>query len=268
MNQDNDVATVSTVAVQALVLLASVGCSSTPADGGGGPMPFIQIQSALGDGTTNAGQGPFPVSFHGAGRVLDADTLAGLLARLQMSTWPEGAPLVVTTTIDPTSPTSGTTNATAQVSSGTALVNRWYSLGFGPPEAGLTTQQNLDNGVWGVRLRPDSHPAVRVAQFCGVIDTGMKFIVTFSEPVTVDRPSEALTVQQGGATVSCRLDSVGPGDVHQFCAALVPGPATVSLAAGTVRGPDGVFLASQLWTVDIAELPIVETGCNGYRVPL
>ena len=96
----------------------------------------------------------------------------------------------------------------------------------------------------------------------------MKFIVTFSEPVTIDRASEALTVQQNGAVLSCRLDAVGPGDVHQFCAALTPGPVTVNLAAGTVRGPDGAFLSSLVWMVDIAKLPIVETGCNGYRVPL
>ena len=96
----------------------------------------------------------------------------------------------------------------------------------------------------------------------------MKFIVAFSEPVTVDRASEALTVQQSGAAVSCRLDDVRPSDVHQFCTALSPGPVTLNLAAGTVRGPDGAFLPAQLWTFDIAKLPIVETGCNGYRVSL
>lgn len=266
MNQGKVLATASTAAVLASVLLAVGGCSSpTDQQGIGSPLPFIQIRSAIADGTTNAGQGPFPVSFHGAGRMLDAGTMAGLLARLQMSTWPEGTPIAVTPALDPT---SGITDATAQVSVDVPLADRWYSLGFGPPQSGLTSQQTFDTGIWGVRLRPDSHPVVSVVEFCGANDPGLKFIVTFSEPVTVDRPLEALTVQRNGALVTCRLDDVRPGNVHQFCSALAPGPVTVSLAVGTVRSPDGAFLASQLWTVDIGKLPLVESGCNGYRVPL
>jgi hypothetical protein len=267
MNHDKAVAAASTVAALASLLLAPGGCASpTDQQGGGSLQPFIQIQSAIADGTTNAGQGPFPVSFYGAGRILDAGTMAGLLARLQVSTWPEGNPIVVTSTLDPISDMN---RATAQVTPGAPLANRWYSLAFGPPQAGLTSQQTFDSGVWGVRLRPDSHPVVTVAEFCGTTATlGMKFIVTFSEPVTIDGASEALTVQQNGAALSCRLDAVGSGDVHQFCSALTPGPVTVNLATGTVRGLDGSFLASQVWTIDIAKLPIVETGCNGYRVPL
>jgi hypothetical protein len=267
MNHDKAVAAASTVAALASLLLAPGGCASpTDQQGGGSLQPFIQIQSAIADGTTNAGQGPFPVSFYGAGRILDAGTMAGLLARLQVSTWPEGNPIVVTSTLDPISDMN---RATAQVTPGAPLANRWYSLAFGPPQAGLTSQQTFDSGVWGVRLRPDSHPVVTVAEFCGTTATlGMKFIVTFSEPVTIDGASEALTVQQNGAALSCRLDAVGSGDVHQFCSALTPGPVTVNLATGTVRGLYGSFLASQVWTIDIAKLPIVETGCNGYRVPL
>jgi hypothetical protein len=266
MNQDKVAAAASTAAFLASVLFGGVGCSnSTDQQGGGSPLPVIQIQSAIADGTTNAGQGPFAVSFYGAGRVLDAGTMAGLLARLQMNTWPEGAPIVVTPTLDPT---SGTTNATAQVSADLPLAERWYSLGFGPPQAGLANHQTFDDGIWGVRLRPDSHPVVNIAEFCTATDPGTKFIVTFSESVTIDRPLEALTVQRNGVVLSCRLDDVRPNNVHQFCGDLTPGPVTVSLAAGTVRGPDGAFLASQIWMVDIAKLPLVEAGCNGYRVPL
>jgi hypothetical protein len=264
---EHDKAAASTVAALALLLLSPGGCAGpTDQQGGGSPQPFIQIQSAISDGTTNAGQGPFPVSFYGVGRTLDASTMAGLLARLQVSTWPEGTPLAVTSTLDPTSDMN---RATAQVTVGAPLADRWYSLDFGPPQAGLTSQQTFDGGVWGVRLRPDSHPVVTVAEFCGATGTpGMKFIVTFSEPVTIDSASEALTVQQSGVALSCRLDSVGPNDVHQFCAALTRGPVAVTLATGTVRGQDGSFLASQVWTIDISQLPVVETGCNGYRVPL
>jgi hypothetical protein len=272
MNQDKLVAVPSAMrGLAALLLVAAVGCAGfADQEGGGGggpsPLPYIQIGSVIADGTTNAGQGPFPVSFYGAGRVLDDATMTSLLARLHLSTWPEGTPIAVTPTIGSTSDVN---RQTAQVSVGTPLANRWYALGFGPREAGLLSQQTFDGGVWGVRLRPDSHPAVSVAEFCGpTASLGMKFIVSFSEAVTVDAPTEALTVQQNGVAVSCQLYDVYPSRLYQFCGALTPAPVTVDLAAGTVRGPDGTFLAAQRWTVDIAKLPLVETRCNGYRIPL
>jgi hypothetical protein len=271
MTHDKHVARAPTVATLAWLLLAA-GCSNradeqgTNPPGGGSPLPFIQIQSAIADGTTNVGQGPFPVSFYGAGRVLDSATMTALLARIQLKTWPEATAVASTSAVDPS---SDMTQATAQVTATAPLENRWYALTFGPSEAGIVIQQTFDDDGRGVRLRPDSHPAVVVAEFCGTTGLqGMKFIVTFSEPVTVEQPAEALTVQQGGVALSCRLDAVGPAAVHQFCDGLTPGPATVSLAAGTVRGQDGAFLEGQLWTVDIATLPLVESGCNGYRVPL
>ena len=249
-------------------LLAAVGCGGSGGmSGGGEPTPFIQIQSPIPDGTTAAGQGPFPVTFYGAGRMLDAATLADLVGRLRITTWPEGAAVPVTTTVDP--PTTGGNTATAKVSAAETLTARWYALGFGPQANGITTQQTFDSNVWGVRLRPDSHPTVRLVEFCATgANGGMKFIVAFSEPVTVDSPTDALSVQQSGAAVTCRLDGVGSTDVHQFCEALMAGPATVSLAARTVRGPDAAFLATQTWPVNIAQLPIVESECHGYRVPL
>jgi hypothetical protein len=249
-------------------LLAMSGCGS-PADqqGGGTMLPFIQIQSAIADGTSDAGQGPFPVSFYGAGRPLDDTTLPGLLARLEIQTWPEGTLVPTTSALDPPSVAN---TETAEVSVGEPLTGRWYSLQFGPSAEGLMSEQTFDNGVWGVRLRPDSHPAVTLLEFCqtSMNTVGLKFIVTFSEPVTVDDAMAALTVQQNGASLSCRLDSVGANDVHQFCDELASGPANVTLADGTVQGPDGAFLPPQLWTVDIATLPGVESGCKGYRVPL
>lgn len=269
MNQDKNVTVASTslalVASLVAALVAGNCSSSTDPAGGGSPPPFIRIQSAIADGTTNAGPGPFPVSFYGAGRMLDAATTVGLLARLRMSTWPEGTPIAVTPMLDPG---SNATTATAQVSVDALLDDRWYVLGFGPAETGLTCLQTLDDGTWGVRLRPDSHPVVSVAAFCEAADVGMKFIVTFSEPVMVDRPSEALTVQRNGAVMTCRLDGVSPTEVHQFCGDLAAGPVTVSLAAGIISGPDGAFLAPQDWAVDIATLPLVQTGCHGYRIPL
>jgi len=253
-------------------LLAAIGCggSSWPPQGGGEPVPFIQIQSAIADGTTNAGQGPFAVTFTGVRRMLDAATMTDLVARLGITTWPEGTVVPVSVAVDMSATGATTPNtATVQVSVTDALSGRWYALGFGPHAGGLTTQQTFDSDVWGVRLRPDSHPAVRLVEFCGADPTvGMKLIVTFSEPVTVDSPADAFSVQQNGAALSCRLDDVGSAEVHEFCDTLTAAPATVSLAAGTVRGPDAAFLAAQAWPVDIAQLPLVESACHGYRVPL
>ena len=249
-------------------LLAAIGCGS-PEDmqGGGEPAPHIQIQSPILDGTTAAGQGPFLVTYSGVGRILDMATLVDLGERLRISTWPEGTSVAVTTTLD--APATGVNSATARVSVDETLTGRWYALRFGSQTSGVSTQQTFDSNVWGVRLRPDSHPEVQLVEFCATdANGGLKFIVHFSEPVTVDSPSDALSVRQNGAPVTCRLDSVGATEVHQFCGALSAAPATVSLSAGTVRGPDAAFLATQTWPVDIAQLPMVESGCHGYRVPL
>lgn len=235
--------------------------------GGGDPSPYIEIQAnTIADGTTNAGPGPFPVTFYAGGRMLDAATLADLVSRLQLTTWPEGTAVPVRTTLE-TPPTDGMM-ATAQVSATDALANRWYALRFGPPADGVRTQQTFDGGVWGVRFRPDSHPAVLSVGFCGVdAEAGMKFIVSFSEEVTVDAPATALTVRQNGAAVTCELNSANGAEVHQYCAALTPGLATVSLEAGTVHGASGSVLPAHDWTVDIAQLPD-QMGCRSYRVPL
>jgi hypothetical protein len=203
--------------------------------------------------------------------MLDAATLADLGARLGITAWPEGTAVPVTTVVDPptTTPTTPNMMATAHVSAADPLAGRWYALGFGSPADGLTTSQTFDSDVWGVRLRPDSHPAVSLIRFCAADATsGMKFIVTFSEPVTVDSPADALVVQQNGAAVSCRLDDVGGAEVHELCSTLVAGPATVSLAAGTVHGANGLPLAAHDWPLDIARLPFVESGCRGFRAPL
>ena len=98
-------------------LLAIIGCSATNetdrgtggTQGGGEPLPSIEIRAnTLADGMTNAGPGPFPVTFYGEGRMLDGGTVADLMARLALTTWPEGMAVPVTTTVKP-STTDGTT---------------------------------------------------------------------------------------------------------------------------------------------------------------
>jgi hypothetical protein len=257
-----------------LVIVASVLASASCGSSGGDDaeaMPSIEIRSqTIADGTTNAGQGPFVVTFVAYRQLLDASMLADLGARLGITTWPEGTAVPVTVAVEgPTSLNGTAPMGTARVSPEDLLAGRWYALRFGPPAAGLATQQTFDSDVWGVRLRPDSQPAVRLVEFCAAdAMAGMKLVVTFSEPVTVDSPPTALTVQQNGAPVSCMVYGVVPTIVYELCETLSAAPATVSLAAGTVSGPDSTFLAAQSWPVDIAQLPTVESGCRGYRVPL
>lgn len=243
-----------------LVLLSS--CNQ----GDGSPMPFIQIRSNLADGTTNVAQGPFPVRFDRGGVPLEASTTARLSARLTMRTWPERDTVPVTTMVDPTSTGDSVVISVSPVS---LLQDRWYSLEFGSPEDGLRSQQTFDDGVWGVRLRPGSHPAARLIMFCGSDEVpGMKFIVGFSEPVTADTPANAFAVHRDGVAVSCSPNGVLPDSLHAFCADLSSGPVTVTMSDGQVRGPNGSFLTSQVWVVDISKLPLVEEFCRGYSVPL
>jgi hypothetical protein len=233
------------------------------------PVPAIQILAELEDGTTNAGQGPFKVSYFGYGRTLDDATLGQLSARLSLRTWPEGAAVATSLTIGQVA--SANTNVPANSASvaltpRAALDDRWYSLQFGSaPQPGVISVQSFDGGVPGVRLRPGSHPAMRLMEFCQASVPGDKFIVVYSEPVT--STNLMLTVTQNGAPLTCRVDSSGGQDVHEFCGTLVLGPLTVTLAAGDAQGAGGVPLPSGSWSFDSSKLPVVESGCVGYLVP-
>ncbi len=257
MRNCNSIFTACPLAV--LVLLSS--CS----EGNESSMPFIQIRSNLADGTTNVAQGPFAVRFDRSGVAIEANTTAQLSARLTMRTWPEGEIVPVDTMFDPIS----TDSVVISVSPISPLQDRWYSLEFGSREDGFRTEQTFDNGVWGVRLRPGSHPAARQIMFCGSDEIpGMKFIVSFSEPVTADAPANAFALQRNGVAVGCSPDGMLPDSLHAFCADLSTGPVTVTMSDGVVRGPDGSFLSSKVWTVDTSTLPLVEAFCRGYSVPL
>ncbi|MEA2697892.1 MAG: hypothetical protein QOI66_2163 [Myxococcales bacterium] len=239
--------------------------------GGGSPAPFIQVRADLADGTTNVGQGPFKVSYYGVGRMIDAPTLGQLSARLALRIWPEGAVISTAVTIAPVSPSNNNdprTTAVVEIAPGSALEDRWYSLEFGPAEQDVSASQSFDGGVPGVRLRPGSHPAVRLINFCQADVPGSKFIVAFSEPVTAASPTEMFTVIQNGAPLTCRFDALEPQELHEFCSTLVPGPLTVTLGADKVQGAGGASLATVSWSIDTSTLPVVESGCVGYRVGL
>jgi hypothetical protein len=241
------------------------------AQGGGSPLPFIQIRADLADETTNVGQGPFKVSYYGSGRILDDTTLGQLSARLSLRTWPEGAVVATVVTIGPVSPSNNNvpgTSAVVEMTPSSALEDRWYSLQFGPAEQGVIASQSFDGGVPGIRLRPGSHPVVRLIDFCQANIPGSKFIVSFSEPVTATSPADMFTVTQNGAPLICRFDAMGPQDLHEFCSTLVPGPLTVTLAAGKAQTEGGALLAPGNWSLDTSTLPVVESGCVGYLVPL
>jgi hypothetical protein len=239
--------------------------------GGGSPAPFIQMRAELADGTTNVGQGPFKVSYYGLGRLIDDTTLGQLSARLALRTWPEGAAVSTVVTISPVSPSNNSvpgSMAVVEIAPSSALEDRWYSLQFGPAEQGVVASQSFDGGVPGVRLRPGSHPAVRLINFCQADLPGSKFIVAFSEPVTAASPTEMFTVIQNGAPLDCRFDALEPQELHEFCSTLVSGPLTVTLGADKVQGAGAASLAPGSWSIDTTTLPVVESGCVGYLVGL
>jgi len=241
------------------------------APGGGSPRAYIQVRAELADGATNVGQGPFKVSYYGAGRVVDDAALADLTAQLTLHSWPEGAVVPSTVKVGPLLPTPTVTgnSAVVEVTPGAPLDDRWYSLELGPARADVMTTQTLPSGAAGVRLRPGSHPAVTLIIVCTAPDgSGSKVIVDFSEAVTAANPAEMITVAQDGQALSCRFDALQPEDLHEFCSTLVPGPLNVTLPAGKGQGEGGAPLAPGDWTFDTRTLPFVESACLGYRVPL
>jgi len=245
----------------ALCLIAAAACGR---EGPGPiPQPSIHIQFDIADGTTNAAQGPFVVRLFGYGGALDDPKVKDLAAHLAITTWPEDEPVAVTTT---TSTDPATDTAVVNVTSTAPLQDRWDALEFGASIAGLDSSQTFDNGTWGVRLRPGSHPVVRLLEFCGPADGGMKFIVSFSEYVAVDQPSAAFTVRQGGVDVPCRVNDAKSPVFYLFCDGLTAAAATVNLTDGQVRAADGSFLAPQTWSLDIVPAP--SSGCFGYRTPI
>jgi hypothetical protein len=86
--------------------------------------------------------------------------------------------------------------------------------------------------------------------------------------LTTTGPAELFTVTQNGAVLSCRFDSASDTDLHEFCETMVPGPVTVTLAAGEAQTADGLPLGAGTWMVDTTKLPTVESGCVGYLIPL
>jgi hypothetical protein len=271
MNHDKLVRDLSRAAV--LIALSAAGGCANSTDGGGQPSgphaPFIQVRADLTDETTNVGQGPFKVSYEG--RLLDDTTLGDLAAQLSLRTWPEGAVVPTTLTINPVSASNNNvpgTTAVVQIAPSAALDDRWYSLQFGAAQKGITTSQSFDGGVAGVRLRPGSHPAVSLISFCQAEAAGSKFIVTLSEAVTAAVPAELFTVTQNGAALGCRFDEMRPQELHEFCATLVPGPLTVTLAAGKAQATGGAPLAPGTWSIDTSKLPVVQSACVGYWVGL
>jgi hypothetical protein len=258
-----------------IALSAVLGCASSSADGGepgsGTPMANIQVRAELADETTNVGQGPFKVSYRGFGLALDDTTLSELASHLSVRTWPEGTVVPTTVTVEPVSPSNNNvpgTSAVVQIAPSAALEDRWYSLQFGPAQKGITTAQSFDGDVPGVRVRPGSHPAVSLISFCQAAETGSKFIVSFSEPVMAAIPAELFTVTQNAAPLTCRFDEMRPQELHEFCGTLVPGPLSVTLAAGKAQAIGGAALAAGHWAIDTRTLPVVQSGCVGYQVGL
>jgi hypothetical protein len=256
-------------AVVVTALCVINGCASHASGGpdavsGDHSPPVIQIRADLEDGATRVGQGPFNVWYSGSGAILDDATLRRLSAGISLRTWPEGAVIPMMVSNGPILPSNNNVPGTRAAVKITpeALEDRWYSIQFGAPEEDVISSQSFAGGVWGVRIRPGSHPAVRLIEFCDG-----KFILAFSESVTTANAAEIFTVTQNGQPVSCPINSVGSQDLHAFCS-IGPGPVTVTIAADTAQSADGAPLAAGRWNIDAAMLPSVEPGCVGYVIPL
>ena len=235
-------------------------------------VPFIQIRADLDDESTNVGQGPFKVSYTLIGPTLDDATVGRLSAKLSLRTWPEGAVVAAVVTNGPvTDMTMKFHNpgwqAVVEIAPSSVIEDRWYSIQFGSPEQGVESFQSFDGDVWGVRVRPGSHPAVRLIQFCGG-----KFKISFSESVTTTSSGDLFTVVQKGQSLGCGVYQTLPQDLLATCDSYAPGPVTVTVAADQAQGAGGTPLAAGSWTFDTTMLPaipgIVEPSCVGYPVPL
>ncbi len=190
-----------------ILAFALLGCGSGAGDGGP-RRPRPRLSMAPEDLTSAVGVTPLQILVDNYADAVGGALLAPIAAEIRLVSWPEGAPVPVTTELQEFAPRRedgfqvfGSGKIT--VAPGAPLENRWYFLHLaGPPAAvelaGATQLQRLADGRAGVRFTLASDPRMTWVRRCLDEGTSGKVVVDFSEVVVLDS-AEALTVEASGA---------------------------------------------------------------------
>lgn len=187
--------------------LALVGCERGPIDETSRrPRPRLSMTPA--DPTSAVGMTPLQVVVDNHAEAVGSALLAPIATQIRLVSWPEGAPVPVTTQLQEFEPRrengyqvlgSGTITVTPSA----PLEDRWYFLHLAeaPPDvelAGAMQLRKLADGRAGARFTPGSDPRMTWVRRCLGEGTSGKVVVDFSESVMLDS-AESLTVEASGA---------------------------------------------------------------------
>ena len=231
--------------------LALLGCGSA-GEGTGARSPRPLLSMLPSDLTSAVGAMPLQVAIDNNSRAVGSELLAPIAAEIALATWPEGAPVPVTTEVQAFEPRreNGVQvfgSGTITVTPGAPLDDRWYFLHL--PEApaavdlaGAPRLQKLADGRAGVRFTVGSDPRMTWVRRCLAEATSGKVVVDFSEIVLLDSAAAVtIDVEAPGA---CTRPSSGTGDDRGnsfsfLCDGLSGNTPIRVLVANTVTGVGG-----------------------------
>ena len=230
--------------------LALLGCEQRADEDGLRP-PRPMLSMAPRDLTSAVGATPLQVVVDNHAQAVGQELLAPIAAQVRLVSWPDGAPIPVTTQLQEFEPRRDNGSdvfgaGTITVVPGAALEDRWYFLHLaGTPTgvdlAGVTQLWKFADDRVGARFTPVSDPRMTWVRRCLDGTTSGKVVVDFSELVVLES-AEALTVEAAGA---CQRPLAGNdadriGNSFSFaCDGIATSTPIRVLVASTVTGTSG-----------------------------
>lgn len=249
--------------------LALLGCGSRTEDWLMRPRPLLSMTPP--DLTSAVGTTPLQVAIDNHAEAVGGALLAPIAGEVALVSWPEGAPVPVTTELHEFEPrrengfeVSG--SGTVTVMPGAPLEDRWYFLYVASAPAavdlaGAPRLKKLADGRVGVRFTVGSDPRMTWIRRC--LGEGMsgKVVVDFSETVVL-HSAEALAVE---APDACSRPSSGDredsGQSFTFlCDTLASDTPIRVLVATTVTGIGGGPVRGAGQPVDFPPASFAATG--------
>lgn len=216
------------------------------------------------DGATGQQGRAVAVVVDDPGHILDGPALAALGGHVWLKTWPESAPIAITTEAVPG---LFEFQKLLKITPADPLEDRWYAVGVDELPPRVIPAAALPDGVIAARFRPGTHPRVAKLTLCGATDDALSLVVAFSEPVTsTGAPVDAVSLAVGKHPARCTWAG-GDGGAYGFTCADVPIAASVTVSVGQgIAGLSGVALDPASWDVALPELPL--GSCTTYAPPI
>lgn len=233
-----------------LSLLALVGCHGEP-DATPPKRPRPRLGTVPHDMTSAVGVTPLRVVMDNGSLEVPAALLEPIAAQVRLVSWPEGAPVAVTTQLQAFAASYGPSGfpvfdmGTITVTPVLPLEDRWYflhlpSVPAGVDVAGTMQVRRLSDGRVGTRFTVASDPRMTWIRRCVIPGTPGKVVVDFSEVVALDS-ADALTVDASGRCQrAVGSNGADLGMTFSFaCSGLTTGTPVRVFVASTVTGIGG-----------------------------